>query len=106
MVIAIEVTTTSVLLQLSQQGGVNISNQTDSLEIAFQYTMGTLHNGFCSDYQHSDNFTLNNGSTNQYNITGLQEDSTYNITIRAENATGKSAPSEVMITTLQAGMTI
>ena len=106
MVTTMEVTTTSVLLQWSQQSGVNVINQPDSLEIAFRYTMGSLHNGFCSDYQHSDNFTfmITNSSTHQYNITGLQEDSTYNITIRAENAAGKSAPSEVVITTFQAGM--
>ena len=103
-----EVTTTSVLLKWHQKSGVNVMNQPDSLEIAFQYTMGSLHNGFCSDYQHSDNFTfmITNGGTNQYNITGLQEDSTYNITIRTENAAGKSALSEVAVITLQAGMTI
>ncbi len=50
--------------------------------------------------------TLANGSTHQYNITGLQEDSTYSITIVAENEAGKSAPSEVVISTLQAGMII
>ena len=99
----VEVTTTSVWLRWS---GVNNVNQPDSLQIAFQYTMSSLHNGFCSDYQHSDIITLTNGSTHQYNITGLQEHSTYSITITAENAVGKSAPSEVVITTLQAGMII
>ena len=83
---------------------MNTVNQPDSIQIAFQYTMGSLHNGFCSDYQHSDIVTLANGSTHQYNITGLQEHSIYNITIIAENAASKSAPSEVVITTLQAGM--
>ena len=85
---------------------MNSVNQPDSLEIAFQYTMGSLYNGFCSDYQHSVIVTLTNGSTHQYNITGLQEHSTYSITIVAENAAGKSAPSEAVITTLQAGMII
>ena len=81
-------------------------NQPDSLQIAFQYTMGSLHNGFCSDYQQSVIVTLTNGSTHQYNITGLQEHSTYNITIMAVNVAGESAPSEAVITTLQAGMII
>jgi len=106
MVTTMKVTTSSVWLQWFQQSSINNDNQPDSLEIAFQYTMGSLHNGFCSDYQHSDNVTLTNGSTHQYNITGLQEHSTYSITIIAENAAGKSAPSEAMITTLQAGMAI
>ena len=106
MVTTMEVTTTSVWLQWLQQSSVNNVNQPDRLQIAFQYTMGSLHNGFCSDYQYSDNVTLTNGSIQQYNITGLQEHSTYSITIVAVNAAGKSAPSEVVITTLQAGMII
>ncbi len=106
MVITMKVTTSSVWLQWLQQSGVNDVTQPDSLEIAFQYTLGSLHNRFCRDYQYSGNVTLANGSTHQYNITDLQEDSVYNITIVAENAAGKSAPSEVVITTLQAGMVI
>ena len=85
---------------------MNIFNQPDSLEIAFQYTTESQHEGFCSDYRHSDIVILTNGSTHQYNITGLQEHSAYSITIVAENVAGKSAPSEVVITTLQAGMII
>ena len=102
-VTTVEVTTTSVWLQWS---GGNKVNQPDSLQIAFQYTMGSLHNGFCSGYKHSVIVTLVNGSTHQYNITGLQEHSTYSMTVVAENAASKSVPSKVVITTLQAGMII
>ena len=50
-----------------------------------------------------ENFTSLAGNVAEYNLTGLQEDSNYSITITAMNMGGSSS-SMLEVTTLQAGM--
>ena len=50
-----------------------------------------------------DSATITDGSTS-YDITGLEEDSSYNITVRASNTAGSTAVSNtVTVITLEAG---
>ena len=59
--------------------------------------------GGCSGGSDMDSTTINDGSTS-YNITELEEDSTYSITVTASNSAGSSAVSNtVTAMTMEAG---
>ena len=49
--------------------------------------------------------TITDGSTS-YNITGLEEDSSYTITVTASNAAGSAMDDPVNVTTMESGKTL
>jgi len=68
----------------------------DSYEITFSYQ------GPCSGYIHA-NTVIVDGATRQHTMTGLQEFSTYTISITAMNGGGRSATTSQNVTTVAAG---
>ena len=57
----------------------------------------------CTGFSHMDSTTITDGSTS-YDITELEEDSTYSITVTASNSAGSSAVSNtVTAMTMEAG---
>ena len=57
----------------------------------------------CTGFSHMDSITINDGSTS-YDITELEENSTYSITVTASNSAGSSAVSNtVTAMTMEAG---
>ena len=57
----------------------------------------------CTGFSHMDSTTITDDSTS-YDITGLEEDSTYSITVTASNSVGSSAVSNTVTTmTMEAG---
>ena len=57
----------------------------------------------CTSFSDMDSTTINDGSTS-YDIAGLEEDSTYSITVIASNSAGSSAVSNtVTAMTMEAG---
>ena len=68
----------------------------DSYEIAFSYL------GPCSGFIHT-NTAIVDGTTRQHTLTGLQEFSTYTISIAAINGGGRSATARQNLTTVAAG---
>ena len=57
----------------------------------------------CTGFSHMDSITINDDSTS-YDITELEEDSTYSITVTASNSAGSSAVSNtVTAMTMEAG---
>ena len=60
--------------------------------------------GGCSGGSDIDSITITDGSTSYDNITDLEEDSTYSITVTASNSAGSSAVSNnVTVMTMEAG---
>ena len=57
--------------------------------------------GECPD-EDEDSISLTDGSTS-YDIMGLEEDSSYNITVTASNAAGSAVSNTVTAMTLEAG---
>ena len=58
--------------------------------------------GKCSD-EDKGNTTITNGSTRYYTITGLEEDSSYTITVTAINAAGRAVSDPITGMTEKAG---
>ena len=57
----------------------------------------------CTGFSDMDSITITDGSTS-YDITELDEDSTYSITVTASNSAGSSAVSNTVIAiTMEAG---
>ena len=57
----------------------------------------------CTGFSDTDSTTITDGSTS-YDITGLEEDSTYSITVTASNSAGSSAVSNTVTPmTMEAG---
>jgi len=90
-------TSTSVVVSWSQQPSV------DSYEISFHRATGNQQLGDCSSLEHSGNVSVS-GSITMYNVTGLQEFSTYVITITAVNGAGRSRSDPLRVSTEMAGM--
>ena len=90
-------TPTSVVVSWSQQAGV------DSYEISFQRATGNQQRGECTSLEHSGNVSVD-GSITMYNLTGLQEFSTYLITVTAVNGAGRSRNDPLRVSTEMAGM--
>ena len=87
-------TATSISLYWSVPSGSVV----DSYEVMWQRDTS----GECPD-EDEDSTTITSGS-NSYEIMGLEEDSSYNITVTASNAAGSSAVSiTVTAMTLEAG---
>ena len=79
-------------------GGVPSDSVADSYEVMWE----TNDVGGCSG--DSDMGSTNSGSITSYEITGLEEDSTYSITVTASNSAGSSVVSSPVIAmTMEAG---
>ena len=91
-----EVTSTSVVVSWSSQTVVC------SYEISFQRATGNEQLGDCTSFDHSGNVSVG-GNITMYNLTGLQEFSTYFITVMAINAAGRNESGPVPVTTTMAG---
>ena len=60
--------------------------------------------GECSD--ENEGSTTINGGSNSYNITELEEDSNYTITVTATNEVGSAMNDPVTVTTIESGKTV
>ena len=76
----------------------------DSYEISFERATGDQQLGDCPAYEHSRRVSAVAGTTTTYTLTGLQEFSTYFITVTAVNVVGRSGNATVIVTTAAAGM--
>ena len=89
--------TTATTLTIS--GGVPSDSVADSYEVMWE----TDDVGRCSGGSDIDSTTITDGSTS-YEIMGLEEDSTYSITVTASNSAGSSAVSNTVTPmTMEAG---
>ena len=75
----------------------------DSYEISFQHATGNQQTGDCSSFIHNDNVSVG-GTITMHNLTGLQEFSTYLITVTAVSVAGRNGSSPLIVNTLMAGM--
>ena len=82
----------SIMFNWTQPVGEIVENY----EIAFSYQ------GPCSGYLHAD-ITIVDGATRQHTLTGLQEFSSYTISITSVNGGGRSATTSQNVTTVAAG---
>ena len=89
--------TTATTITIS--GGVPSDSVADNYEVMWE----TDDVGRCSGGSDMDSTTITDGSTS-YEITGLEEDSTYSITVTASNSAGSSAVSNTVTPmTMEAG---
>ena len=94
MLVAGTVTATSISLSWSSAG---------SEDVSYEVMWETDDIGGCSGGSDMNSTTITSGSTG-YDIMGLEEDSSYTITVTASNSAGSSAVSKTLtIMTLQAG---
>ena len=74
-----------------------------SEDVSYEVMWETDDVGGCSGGSDMDSTTITDGSTS-YDITELEEDSTYSITVTASNSAGNSAVSNtVTVITMEAG---
>ena len=87
-------TTTSITISWTSAGSEDVSYE----------VMWERDNSLkCTGISHMDSTTITDGSTS-YDITGLEEDSTYSITVTTSNSAGSSAVSNTVIAmTMEAG---
>ena len=78
----ISITATSITIS----GGVPSDSVADSYEVMWE----TNDVGGCSGGSDMNRTTINSGSITSYEIMGLEENSTYIITVTASNAAGSS----------------
>ena len=80
-------------------GGVPSDSVADSYEVMWERDTSLK----CTGFSHMDSTTITDDSTS-YDITELEEDSTYSITVIASNSAGSSAVSNtVTAMTMEAG---
>ena len=75
----------------------------DSYEISFQRATGSQQLGDCSSFEHSGNASVA-GSVTTYNLTDLQEFSTYLISVTAVNGEGRNESDPLAVNTQMAGI--
>ena len=88
--------TTSIDLTWVQP--TNTGDMVESYIISYTFSI----NGCSGDG--SNMITLNDGTTRQYTISGVEEDARFTISITAINEAGSSNPVTIMTTTLTAGI--
>ena len=88
-----EESTTSARISWDQQTLV------DHFEISFERATG----GICPSYHHTHSGLTVDGGSTEFTVSGLEEYSTYSITVRAVNSAGTSGPTTVRVTTLATG---
>ena len=82
---------------------ITISTAPGSVVTSYEVMWETDDIGGCSGGSDMDSTTITDGSTS-YDIMGLEEDSSYTITVTASNSAGSSAVSNtVTAMTLEAG---
>ena len=84
---------TSINLTWTQPEGEVV----DSYDVSFSYQ------GPCTGFNHTNTTTVN-GTARQYTLTGLQEFSTYTVTVVAVNGAGRSEESRESVVTMEDGM--
>ena len=92
------ITSTSTMISWNQQ------RDADSYEISFQRATGNQQLGDCPAYQHNGSVPPVGATVTTSTLTGLQEFSTYFITVTAVNPAGRSGNATVTVTTATAGM--
>ena len=70
-------------------------NSSDSMVISYEVIWERNTSLKCIGVSHMGNKTIND-SSNSYIIAGLEEDSTYSVTVRASNVFGGSAVSNIV----------
>ena len=70
----------------------------DSYEVSFSYQ------GPCDGFDHTNTTTVNDTTSKQYTLTGLQELSNYTVTVVAVNDAERSEESSESIVTMADGM--
>jgi len=96
--VTLEVATpTSVVISWSQQASV------DSYEISIQRATGNQQLGDCMSFQHNGSISVG-GNVTVYNLTGLQEFSTYFIIVTAVNVAGRNGSNPIAVNTQMAGV--
>jgi len=85
-------TPTSVVLSWNQQ------TLADSYEISFQRATGNQQFGDCSSFVHSGTIPVG-GTITTYNLTGLQEFSTYFVTVNAVSVAGRTGSNILTVNT-------
>ena len=88
-------TATSISLSWTSAG-----SEVDSYEVMWQRDTS----GECPD-EDEDSISLTDGSTS-YDIMGLEEDSSYSITVTASNVAGSAVSNTVTAMTLEAGESV
>ena len=81
----------------------NLQTLVHHFEISFVRAMGTQQEGNCPSYPHTQSGYTTPGDATEFTVSGLEEYSTYTITVRAVNRVGISGPTTVKVTTLKAG---
>ena len=89
---------TSTMISWNQQ------QDADSYEISFQRATGNQQLGDCPAYQHSGSVPPVGATVTTHTLTGLQEFSTYFITVTAVNGAGRNDSLPVTVITLTTGM--
>ena len=92
----INTTTTSVYATWSQKPGDFIKG----------FNITAIYIGSCEDHENTTHISILNPSTRQFNITGLQENSKYSITITVYNDRGKNSSKFMTISTNSSGIGI
>ena len=83
---------------------INLAIATSSVVTSYVVMWETDDIGGCSGGSDMDSTTITDGSIASYDITELEEDSTYSITVTASNSAGSSAVSNtVTAMTMEAG---
>ena len=88
-------TADTISLSWTQPGN---ASGVDSYTVSYTYTIRQCGPGVMSGSQRI------NGSVRRYNLSGLEEDSDYNITLTANTATGSIHSIQTSVTTSTAGM--
>ena len=91
-------TATSAIISWIQQSDAN------TYAISFERATGDQQLGDCPAYLHSGSVPAVGSTVTTRNLTGLQEFSTYFITVMAINEAGRSGNATVNVTTATAGM--
>ena len=97
-------TTVSVYSETTTSITISLNVVTGSVVTSYKVMWQTNDVGGCSGDSDMDSTIINSGPITSYDITGLEEDSTYAITVTASNSAGSSAVSNtVTAMTMEAG---
>ena len=81
-----------------------MGHNANTYEILFERAVGDEQMGICKSETHRGSIRAQDGTLTEYLLTGLQEYSTYTVTITASNEFGSIDSNVAEVTTLHAGM--
>ena len=87
-------TATTITISWSSAGSANVS-----YEVMWERDTSLM----CPRVSDMDSTTITDGSIASYDITELEEDSTYSITVTASNSAGSNVSNTVTAMTMEAG---